>query len=192
MIKINEDIRCNSGNYQKGRNGRIKYIVVHYTASPNDTAEGEAKYFRNNIVEASAHYFVDGRNIYQSVYNNDTAWHCGAYKYYHNECRNDNSIGVEMCCKKEDMTSIRAEDKDWYFSVNTIKNAAELIKYLMSVYNIPIENVIRHYDVISGVNAEPPIFTDCIAESAFVPCVAVAKSVVAASAAVPRLGLFLI
>ena len=71
------------------------------------------------------------------------------------ECRNDNSIGVELCCKKKDMTSRRAEDKDWYFESKTIENAAELIKYLMSVYDIPIENVVRHYDVTHKICPAP-------------------------------------
>ncbi|MBR1738521.1 MAG: N-acetylmuramoyl-L-alanine amidase, partial [Firmicutes bacterium] len=118
---INDDIRCNTNNYQKGRNSKIKYIVVHYTASPNDTAEGEATYFKNTYVGASAHYFVDGDSVYRSVNDKDTAWHCGANKYFHNECRNDNSIGVEMCCKKKNPTSRNAEDKDWYFDEGTLK-----------------------------------------------------------------------
>lgn len=155
MVMINDDIRCNVNNYQEGRIGKIKYIVVHYTASPNDTAEGEAKYFKNNFIGASAHYFVDERSVYRSVIDSDAAWHCGANVYYHGECRNDNSIGVELCCKKKNPTSRKAEDKDWYFDKGTVKNAAELIKYLMSEYEIPIENVVRHYDVTHKICPAP-------------------------------------
>lgn len=155
MILINDEIRCNENNYNKGRKGKIKYIVVHYTASPNDTAEGEATYFKNTYVGASAHYFVDGDSVYRSVNDKDTAWHCGANKYFHNECRNDNSIGVEMCCKKKDLSTKEAEDKDWYFEENTVKNAVDLVKYLMAEYDIPIGNVIRHYDVTHKICPAP-------------------------------------
>lgn len=155
MVVINDDIRCNVNNFSKGRRSKIKYIVVHYTASPNDTAEGEAKYFKNNVIETSAHYFVDGKSVYRSVMDSDTAWHCGANFYYHEECRNDNSIGVELCCKKKNTTSRRAEDKDWYFDEDTIKNAAKLVKYLMCEYDVPIGNVIRHYDVTHKICPAP-------------------------------------
>ena len=70
----------------------------------------------------------------------DAAWHCGTTgKYYHNECRNENSIGIEMCCiKKNGKLDI---------SEQTVANTIELTKQLMAKYNIPVENVIRHYDV---------------------------------------------
>ena len=67
-----------AGNYKKGRTGSIKYIVIHYTANNGDTAFGNAKYFRNNKnLQASAHYFVDENEVWQSVKESDTAFHCG-------------------------------------------------------------------------------------------------------------------
>ena len=117
----------------------IKYIVMHYTANDGDTDENNGKYFANNSVDASAHYFVDGDSVTQSVPDNYVAWHCGANTYKHPKCRNSNSIGVELCDERRDGTI--------YPTNNTIANALELVEYLMKKYNIPKENVIRHYDV---------------------------------------------
>ena len=69
------------------------------------------------------------------------AWHCGTSgKYYHSKCRNDNAIGIELCSEKD-------SKGNYYFTNETINNAVGLIKMLMEKYNIPIENVVRHYDV---------------------------------------------
>ena len=132
-------INCNSKNYEKANKRNIKYIVLHYTANKNDTARNNAIYFKNNVVNASAHYFVDNREIIQSVSDNDIAWHCGGKTYSHKYCRNIISIGVEMCT---------SYDKGvYYINLLTLNNTVELVANLMKKYNIPIENVVRHYDV---------------------------------------------
>ena len=92
---------ADSSNYTKGRKQNIQYIVVHYTANNGDRAESNGKYFQQPNRNASAHYFVDESNVVQSVRDSDTAWHCGAKSYKHDKCRNDNSIGVEMCSEKD-------------------------------------------------------------------------------------------
>lgn len=117
----------------------IKYIVMHYTANDGDTDENNGKYFANNNVGASAHYFVDGDSVTQSVPEYHIAWHCGASTYKHKSCRNSNSLGVELCDERRNGVI--------YPTNETIANALELVEYLMKKYNIPKENVIRHYDV---------------------------------------------
>ena len=153
-------IRARTDNYQRGRTSDIKYIVIHYTATPNDTAHGEATYFKNTYVGASAHYFVDENETVQSVEDGDTAWHCEGADVFYSQCRNSNSIGVEMCCRKYDMTHKRAEDKDWYFTEKTLKNACELVKSLMVKYDISVENVIRHYDVTHKICPAPFVHSE--------------------------------
>lgn len=148
---INE-LLANTANYDKGRKAAIKYIVVHYTANDGDTAENNALYFKNNKVESSANYFVDEKEIYRSVKEEDTAWHCGANVYYHENCRNINSIGIELCSRKN--TSGKGSS-NYYFKEEVTQNAAALIKDLMEKYKIPIENVIRHYDVTHKICPEP-------------------------------------
>ncbi len=131
---------ANKKNYGNKRSlSAIKYIVIHYTANDGDSDEGNANYFANNIPKTSAHYFVDDDSVTQSVPDNYVAWHCGAKKYYHTSCRNDNSIGVEMCDTRKngvhDVTEL------------TLSNTIELVKTLMNKYKIPVSNVVRHYDV---------------------------------------------
>ena len=120
-------------------NKENKYIVIHYVGAVS-TAKNNASYFYSVDRGASANYFVDDNEIWQVVEDKDAAWHCGTTgKYYHKECRNTNSIGIEMCCISVDGKLDMSE--------KTIANTIELTKELMARYNIPVENVVRHYDV---------------------------------------------
>lgn len=116
----------------------IQYIVMHYTGNSKDTALANAKYFAGSDLEASAHYFVDDSSIYQSVAAKDRAWHCGASKYTHPSCRNQNSIGIEMCCSG-----------NYTVSQTTIRHAAALCAALCRYLGISDVDryVLRHYDV---------------------------------------------
>ena len=143
-----KEIVAHTSNYTKGRKQPIQYIVVHYTANNGDTAQGNGTYFSQSNRNASAHYFVDESNIIQSVKDTDTAWHCGAKSYKHEKCRNDNSIGVEMCSEKDN-------NGQYYINEQTQRTAIMLVRRLMEKYNIPLENVIRHYDVTGKLCPEP-------------------------------------
>lgn len=132
-----------------GREGnKIDFIVIHYFGALA-SAEDLATYWYNNAIEASAHYLVDESSIYQSVKDEDTAWHCneGLTGTYRLACHNENSIGIEMRPLKQNQNSLLVGDPDWYFDPQTIANTIELIQMLMVRYNLPIGRVIRHYDV---------------------------------------------
>lgn len=127
----------------------IKYIVIHYTANDGDSDEGNGNYFANHIVKASAHYFVDGDSITQSVPDDYVAWAVGGSKYndcnktgggkFYGQCTNTNSISIELCDEVKNGVSD--------FSPATIENAVEYTKLLMKKYNVDISRVIRHFDV---------------------------------------------
>ena len=146
-MEINTKI-ADKSNYTKGRNLSVKYLVIHFTANNGDTAKGNCNYFQCKNRNASAHYFVDKNEIYQSVKDTDTAWHCGANKYYHTYCRNSNSIGIELCSR------INGKGK-YYFKDDTVINAVWLVKQLMNKYNIGISNIVRHYDVTHKICPAP-------------------------------------
>ena len=136
-------------NYRLGNSKRNKYIVIHYVGSTGG-AEDNCKYFQSNYRGASAHYFVGHKGeIWQCVEDKNIAWHCGATRYKHPYCRNNNSIGIEMCCRKN------VSNGTWYFTEDTINSTIQLVKDLMKKYNIPASNVIRHYDVTGKVCPEP-------------------------------------
>lgn len=136
-----EFIACNMANYRAGRTQPVRYIVMHYTANNGDTAKNNCDYcHRVGGLQASAHYFVDEHGAMQSVRECDTAWHCGARAYWHPECRNGNSIGIEMCSRKR-------ADGSYYILPETVANAAALAREIMQRYGIDTEHVLRHYDV---------------------------------------------
>ena len=136
-----EFIACNADNYSAGRTQPVQYIVMHYTANNGDTAQNNCDYYhRVGGLQASAHYFVDEHGVMQSVHEVDTAWHCGARAYWHPECRNANSIGIEMCSRKR-------ADGSYYIKPETVANAAALAREIMQRYGIDTDHVLRHYDV---------------------------------------------
>ena len=130
-----------------GARGGIAYIVIHYTANKGDTAKNNADYFAREVVKASAHYFVDENEVWQSVPDGKTAWHCGAKTYRHATCRNANSLGIEICM----------HDKAGKLRQASIDRAAELTRALMDKYGVPAANVIRHYDVTGKLCPAPMV-----------------------------------
>lgn len=129
-------------NYTKMTNKKNEYIVIHYTGNRTDTGVANARYFQDVNRGASANYFVDETSVYCVVKPTDRAWHVGVNYGTNNlfgKCSNSNSIGIEMCS-----TNGKIAD-------NTYKNTVELVKKLMKEYNIPITNVVRHYDVCTKV-----------------------------------------
>lgn len=141
---------ANKSNYGEKRDlSTIKYLVLHYTSNDGDTDENNGKYFANNIVNASAHYFVDDDSVTQSVPDDYVAWSVGGKKY--NDCAttgggklygkatNANTLSIEIC---DDV-----KNGVVYPSAATIENAIAFTKAKQKEYNIPDSNVIRHFDV---------------------------------------------
>ncbi len=117
------------------RHEKIKYIVIHDTGNSRFGAGAIAhyKYFNSGNKNASAHYFVDDKNIVETVEVSLAAWHCGDGKGKRG-ITNQNSIGIEICVNS---------DSD--FNMAKLQ-AIELIRFLMDSYNIEKKNVVRHYD----------------------------------------------
>ena len=141
---------ANPRNYGGSRAAsQIRYLVYHYTGNDGDMAANNAKYFQNNIVKASAHYFVDDTTVWRSVPDLKVAWSVGGSKYANADktgggtmygvITNTNSLSIEMC------DTIR--NGVYQASEATLANAAALGRALMEKYGIPIENVYRHFDV---------------------------------------------
>ncbi|MDD3488735.1 MAG: N-acetylmuramoyl-L-alanine amidase [Paludibacter sp.] len=139
-IAVNGSLPCSTANFNNNASRAVGYVVMHYTGNEKDSAKANANYFRTGSRSASAHLFVDDSEIYQSVELRDTAWHCGAKTYYHNACRNANSVGIEMCTSG----GYKVSDK-------TKENAAYLCAYICGILGISANEVdtyvVRHYDV---------------------------------------------
>lgn len=134
------------------------YIVIHETGNTDIGADAERhyRYFNGGDRGASAHYFVDDKQIIQVVEDNVQSWHNGK-KYVSNpavpQCNNSNSIGIEICVN---------QDGDYS---KAVANAVGLTKKLMKELNIPVDRVIRHYDSCgkqcpAKMLREPKLWTD--------------------------------
>lgn len=146
---------------------QIRYLVFHYTGNDGDRAANNARYYRDNAVQASAHYFVDDDFVYQSVEELGIAWAVGGRKW--SDCprtgggslygvvTNANSLSIEMCDTSRDGRLMASEA--------TLELAAELGRELMEKYRIPMERVVRHFDV-TGKHC-PAYFMDQAAWEAF-------------------------
>ena len=149
-MTINRKISLINFSDLNRRNEDIKFIILHYVGAVS-TAKNNAEYFYDKYRGASAHYFVDDKEIWQVVEDNDAAWAIGANKYY-TDARNSNSISVEMCCyyMKNGNINVAKEVEE---------KAVELVKMLMKKYNIDVDHVIRHYDA-TRKNCPAPFVSD--------------------------------
>lgn len=133
------------GNMGALRNeSAIKFLVIHYTGNVGDTAAANAKYFAGTVVQASAHYFVDDSEVWQSVPDDVIAWAVGGHKYQNSAggsmyeiVNNSNSLSIEICGTGTGTSP----------SAATIENAVTLARAMMARYNIDVAHVVRHYDV---------------------------------------------
>ena len=136
MLKRNDNYRSTKNCYIGGNN--IKYIVVHYTGyfAP---IKNYCLSQMNNDLNGSAHDFVNDDEWYNAIPHNYIAWAVGddnGYGHFPNGIRNDNSLSIEMCCCNANLD----------VSEKTMRNTAEIVAYYMKIYDIPIQNVKRHYD----------------------------------------------
>ncbi len=146
----------NNFNYHNTsiRKAKIEYIVIHYTGNTANANTFVASYNTLSNTNKSVDFFVDfNGDIYQ--YNLETeeryAFAVGGYLEetqggsLYEKATNENSVSIEMCVKNDGLK--KANSKDWYLLPETVDSTVELVKYLMDKYDVPITNVIRHYDV---------------------------------------------
>ena len=109
-----------------------QYITIHNTANTNEGADAEshARYLENGAGGRSVswHFTVDDRSIYQHLPTSESGWHAGDG----NGAGNRKSIGIEIC-----------ENADGDFD-KAVKNAIELVQFLMMRFNIPIDKIVPH------------------------------------------------
>lgn len=151
----------------------IKYIAVHYTAG-STSKKGTAMNTRNVFLkrEASADFVVDDETVVQISpdLKNYYCWSVGDKKNpyskggkLYGKATNKNTISIEMCSTLMNGWGASAANHDgWYISDKVVDNTVKLVKYLMTTYNVPKENVVRHYDIsgkicpgVIGWNPEP-------------------------------------
>lgn len=120
-------------NYNWSSGNDPKYIVIHDTGNFKDKARDNANYFNTGDRQALAHYFIDESETWQVVEDYNASWHCGDGRGQYG-ISNYNSIGIEMC------------NSGGFIAEATINNTLELVRDLMTKYNISADRVVRHYD----------------------------------------------
>lgn len=134
------------------------YLAIHYTAG-GSSVSGKAKSMKNIFTtrSASADFGVDDTDMVQfnPDINNYYCWAVGDKKNtyssggtYNGKATNRNTISIEICSNLKKGTSASdANHEGWYFTESALNNAVKLAKIIMKKYNIPLDRVIRHYDV---------------------------------------------
>ncbi len=120
---------------------QIKGIVVHYTANPGTDAVANRNYFESRKdcgneakYKVSSHYVIglDG-SIIRCIPEDEIA--------YASNDRNTDTLAIECC----------HPDTSGKFTENTYQSLIYLTAYLCDTYEIPLKNVIRHYDVTGKI-----------------------------------------
>ena len=128
LLTINEYSRPGT------QTGKIKGIVIHYTANPGSTAMQNRNYFEglkdSRETKASSHFVVglEGE-IVQCI----PTWEIA---YASNE-RNADTVSIETCHLTADGSYTEA----------TYQSMVELTAWLCKKFGLTEEDVIRHYDI---------------------------------------------
>lgn len=137
-----------------------KYLAIHFTAGSNSTP-GRAQSVYNTFVSrsASADFVVDDRDMVQfnPAINNYYCWAVGDAKNstsggasLYGKATNKNTISIEVCstCAPATTTAVsKPNHSGWSFTDAAVNNAVKLAKIIMKKYNIPLDRVVRHYDI---------------------------------------------
>lgn len=129
IIKMITKKRCYVGQ------NKPAYVVIHETDnwSKGADAKAHATAMSNGNLAGTVHYYVDSKNIYQTLEHQDGAYAVGdgngAYGI-----TNRNSINIEICVNPE---------TNYYVAVD---KAEQLAAYLLKQYGWGTNHLKRHYD----------------------------------------------
>ena len=137
---------------------KIEYLAIHYTAGVScgaGAARSCASWFANPSAGGSADYICDERDLVQ--YNPDPynryCWAVGSKSKYNTKggrlwqiAMNSNCISLEICSGNTKGKITYPNDPAYYFTNAVLVKAVEVVKYLMQLYGIDADHVIRHYD----------------------------------------------
>ena len=118
-----------------------KYLAIHYLGVDN----ADNPYLYGGGYGGHFYVPIDGRKAYQAALVTDKIWHVAAnskngYRYIHPEARNSSTIGIEI-------GTFRDSQGAWMFTESAQETAAQLAAAILTVYNIPLDHLLRHGDV---------------------------------------------
>ncbi|WP_319371706.1 N-acetylmuramoyl-L-alanine amidase [uncultured Ilyobacter sp.] len=154
---------CSMVNYEvdnvtytaKGKNQRVKFIILHYTACDDKISIDTLT--KGNV---SSHYLITTHKwdpIFQLVPENERAWHAGISSFQGRSNLNDTSIGIEIV--NLGVSETEGGLKLHPFHESQIRKTAYLIKKLSKKYKIEPKNILGHSDISPGRKIDPgPLF----------------------------------
>lgn len=136
----------------------VKYIAIHYTAGAS-SRPGAAQAARNVFLSrsASADFVVDNTTVVQVNPDIDN-YYCWAVRDKKNPydgggklygiATNRNTVSIEVCSNLQSNTSAAWPNHEgWSFTDTELELTRKLVRYLMLMYDIPRERIVRHYDI---------------------------------------------
>lgn len=109
----------------------IDYITIHETGNTNRGADAAAharlQHRGGGGRQASWHYTVDDKEIWQSFHDHQMCWHTGTRQ------GNEHSIGIEIC--------VNIAEK----FLEACDNAAWLASHLMSLHGLSADQLVQHH-----------------------------------------------
>ncbi len=142
----------------RGKEERIKFIILHYTALDN---VGSIRELTGGV---SAHFLVldeDDNKIYSLVPLEQRAWHAGVSAFRGRTNINDTSVGIEIVNDgiakeyRSDPNPYHPYDHYVDYKPIQIEKAAQIIKYVAEKYNIPARNIVAHSDIAPSRKKDP-------------------------------------
>ena len=165
-ISRNQTTVRNIGKFQvdsstyisRGKEERIKFIILHYTALDN---VGSIRELTGGV---SAHFLVldeDDNKIYSLVPLEQRAWHAGASAFRGRTNINDTSVGIEIVNDgiakeyRSDPNPYHPYDHYVDYKPIQIEKVAQIIKYVAEKYNVPAKNIVAHSDIAPSRKKDP-------------------------------------
>ena len=142
----------------RGKEERIKFIILHYTALDN---VGSIRELKGGV---SAHFLVldeDDNKIYSLVPLEQRAWHAGVSAFRGRTNINDTSVGIEIVNDgiakeyRSDPNPYHPYDHYVDYKPIQIEKVAQIIKYVAEKYNIPARNIVAHSDIAPSRKKDP-------------------------------------
>jgi N-acetylmuramoyl-L-alanine amidase len=135
---LSKPISINKYSRPGEKTGKITGVVIHYVANSGSTAEQNRQYFdglkKTHATYASSNFIIglDGE-IIECVPMGEVA--------YASNTRNHDTISVECC----------HPDETGKFTDATYESLVKLCRWLLDVYDLEVDAVIRHYDITGKI-----------------------------------------
>ena len=143
-IKINYSINF---TLPKRSKKKIKFIIIHYTGMKKESAA--LKKLCDEKANVSAHYFIKKNgeiiNLVPDLYE---AWHAGKSRWKKKNRLNKSSIGIEIHNRGHQYGYENFTSKQ----INSLK---QLLKQLIQLYKIDINNILGHSDIAPSRKKDP-------------------------------------